>query len=264
MAEDDFSALSEMVYSGRGITVGMTPSKLPFIGYSLTGRSPSSQARRLVRGLETGVIRTDVTDLEQLAKGNPALLLYPAIVPVNQKTLVASNGAQTKLLFSEALNYPSRTAFRLINDTLTTDSFFEFDAENDLWVDITNYEPDSPNNTPRISACIRGTEAAMHIVWNENDSRHKNIFRINNLIPGQGKLITTYSGGNENPLVHFKGNPLDVQIGSESARDIAESIYETIQGGQNPGDNYAVASAVTLIGSNGFEHAIINRSERGE
>ena len=122
MAEDDFRALEEMIYSGRGITVGQTPSGNSFIGYSLTGRSPFSQARELISCEGTGVIRTraitelgrlksmfnieDEAQLKELQKklqeGSPALTIYPAIVPVGRDTLVASNGGQTKLLYSQA------------------------------------------------------------------------------------------------------------------------------------------------------------------
>ena len=64
---DDFSKLKEMKYSGRGITIGMTSEGNPFVGYTLTGRSPSSQARKLVYDKSLSTIRTDVTDQEQLS-----------------------------------------------------------------------------------------------------------------------------------------------------------------------------------------------------
>jgi IMP cyclohydrolase len=44
---DDFSKLKAMKYSGRGITIGMTTEGNSFIGYTLTGRSSSSQARKI-------------------------------------------------------------------------------------------------------------------------------------------------------------------------------------------------------------------------
>ena len=95
MVGDDFSALKEMTYSGRAITIGMTLDENPFVGYTLTGRHPSSQARRLV--YENDSIRIDVTDTEQLEKGNPSLLVYPAMVHVGNR-IVASNGVHTNLI----------------------------------------------------------------------------------------------------------------------------------------------------------------------
>ena len=100
---DDFSKLKAMKYSGRGITIGMTLEGSPFVGYTLTGRSPSSQARKLVYDESLSTIMTDVTDPEQLKKGNPALLIYPAIVAVEKRRIIASNGVQTKLLANSAI-----------------------------------------------------------------------------------------------------------------------------------------------------------------
>ncbi len=271
--KDDFSALENMVYSGRGIIVGMTPNGNPFVGYSLTGRSSSSQARKLVEGdkkgkIKTGTIRTDVTDKEQLEKGSPALLLYPAIVPVlaENNSIIASNGAQTKLIYSELMRHDGadQKPSSVIRHAFDR-SFFEYDQHEDRWIDITTYEPDAPNNTPRISSCVINNIVAMNIV-KKGDLGQSEIEYINLLKPGKGKLITTYKGGNEEPLLPFEGEPLDVRIESEFPEEIVENIYEAIKGGQDPGDNYRVAAAVVLCNRRTelFESKRINRSERGE
>jgi len=95
---DDFSALRNMKYSGRGIMIGLTLDEKPFIGYSLTGRSPPSQARKLEYDPNQKIISTQVTDKEQLAKGNAALLIYQAVAFVGNGLMIASNGRQTRLL----------------------------------------------------------------------------------------------------------------------------------------------------------------------
>lgn len=265
--KDDFSALENMVYSGRGIVVGMTPNGNPFVGYSLTGRSPSSQARRLVEGKKTGTISTDVTDKEQLKKGSPALLLYPAIVPIpERKAIIASNGAQSKLIYSQVRKYnPGRNPDWILRNAYYLLKFFEHDQHEDRWIDITTYEPDEPNNTPRISACQYGSLGAMSIIRCMDGKRDGNIFLIK-LKPGIGELITTYKGGNEKPLLPFEGKPLEAKVESEFPEEIVESIYEAIKGGQNPGDNYRVAAAAVLYNKRTelFESRIINRSERGD
>ncbi len=262
MAKDNFSVLNKMIYSGRGITVGKTPSGTSFIGYSLTGRSSSSQARGLVGGLNTRVIRTDVTDPEQLRKGSPALLLYPAIMPVGDNTLVASNGAQTKLLYNQAKQSRLLLPESLIKRSFR-EPFFEYDEKEDRLIDITTYEPDAPNNTPRISAHVKENIAIMNIIWEDKGKKKYETFS-RDLFPGKGKLITTYSGGNEKPLAPFQGNPLDVEIGSETAQGIVENIYEAMHGGQTPDDNYRVAAAVAMLKPGGLETAIINRVGRGD
>jgi len=267
MTNNDFSALEQMTYSGRGITVGMTPSGAPFIGYSLTGRSPPSQARELVYDEKNQVVRTSVTDPEQLADGSPALLLYPAIAN-SSKGMVVSNGAQTKLIYSEAIRIVGKTTEEVLGRALGArafgpyESFWEYDAKEG-WIDITSYEPDAPNFTPRISAYQRGSNAAMYIVRKTEDGGLFSIgFKIS-LIPKEGKLITTYKGGNEKPLLPFDSNPLDVAITSESPEEIVDSLYDAIKGGQNPEDNYRVASAVMMLKDGKPEVAIRNRNELG-
>jgi hypothetical protein len=128
---------------------------------------------------------------------------------------------------------------------------------------LTTYEPDAPNNTLRISACVVGSHGAMHIVrCNEKGEKEQENHRFY-LRPRVGKMITTYLGGNERPLKPFTGRPFDVEISSERAEDIAESLYAAIRG-SNPECNYRVAAAVMVINKGDFETKIINRSDRGE
>jgi len=263
--KDNFSALEKMTYSGRGIVIGVTTSGNSFIGYSLTGRSPLSQARILVQEGRTKTIRTDVTDRKKLEEGNPALLLYPAIVPF-EETLIAGNGAHIKLIYSAVINSLKKLGCidpTYVLETAFKEPFFEYDKKDDRWIDLTTYEPDTPNNTPRISACVVGFHGAMHIVRrNEKGEREQESHRFY-LRLGVGKMITTYSGGNETPLKPFTGRPLDVEISSESAEDIAESLYAAIRG-SSPEHNYRVAVAVMMVNKGNFETKIINRSDRGE
>ena len=266
---DDFSALEKMIYSGRGISVGMTLKGDEFVGYSLTGRSQSSQARKLVQGEKTKTIRTNITDRKQLEEGSPALLLYPAIV-LYENAIIASNGAQTKLIYSAlkreqpdpVLDSPALSPFGILNEAFK-DPFWEYDEKDDKLIDITTYEPDAPNNTPRISACVSNGRAAIGIVICRNGKAERTIWDIE-LEPGKGKLITTYKGGNEKPLLPFTGEPLDVIIISATSAAIAESIYNAIYGGARPGENYRVSAAVMLRKPSGNIYStIINRSERG-
>ena len=100
--ENDLSALERMAYSGRGITIGMTPLHEVFLGYTVTGRSEDSRAREL-RLENSGVASV------QLKPGAPtsnqALLEYPAIVPLNN-SILASNGLHTQLLYTALMENP--------------------------------------------------------------------------------------------------------------------------------------------------------------
>ncbi|MBW3018076.1 IMP cyclohydrolase, partial [Candidatus Woesearchaeota archaeon] len=91
--------LAKMEYPGRFIILGQDVSgEQGVVVYGVTGRSVSSQARKFVFNEEHEVLRTDVTDKEQLEKGSPALLIYPAIARKGS-FVVVSNGAQTSLLY---------------------------------------------------------------------------------------------------------------------------------------------------------------------
>lgn len=266
--KNDFSALQNMIYSGRGITIGITPNASPFIGYTLTGRSPPSQARKLVKEEKTNTIRTDVIDKEQLEKGNPALLLYPALT-FHKNALIASNGAQTQLLYS-ALQNPcvsDKTNVGRVIDYAFDQPIFLYDYKDDTYIDITTFEPDAPNNTPRISALLRDNIGAFHLVNFCKGFKENKFDKITevNLIPGKGKLMTTYSGGNETPLAPFDDDPLDVIIRSETANEIVEDLYNAI-GRPNPNDDnkvYRVSAAVMMLKGGKLEVAIRNRSEIG-
>ncbi|MEM3383638.1 MAG: IMP cyclohydrolase [Nitrososphaerales archaeon] len=256
--KDDFSALKNMLYIGRGIIIGMNPSGKPFIGYSLTGRSPSSRARILVQEKRTKIIRTEVIDRKSLEEGSPALLLYPAIIPFKE-AMIAGNGAHTKLIYSSLIN-SLKNSNRINPVSILKNAFekpfFEYDEKEDRWIDLTTYEPD-PQNTPRISACLANDHGAMQIVrCNEKGEKEQEIHEFD-LKPGFCKIITTYLGMSEKILKPFNGELLNAKISSERVEDIAESLYASIRGKSE--QDYRVAVAVMMID---LEAKIINRIER--
>ena len=283
--KDDLSALSAMKYSGRGIIIGVTPLDEIFIGYSLTGRSPSSQARRLVLDGQNQAIftepLTDDTTLrgmfkiaddaalaklkQDISKGSPALIYYPAIIAVDD-FLVASNGVQTDLFYSAARKNPKLDSSEVL-DNASFPEQWRYDPQGKRFINITSYEPDAPNNTARICGCIKndGSEEANFLIIRYLNSGEGILERGSALNSGEGSLITTYKGGNESPLLPTDGNLLEVKIDSLTAADIAESIYQSQIGGSKPGDNFRVAAAVMLRKKEGtLETKIINRADRGE
>jgi len=272
--KDDFSELESMIYSGRGITMGMTTDGKPFVGYSLTGRSPSSQARKLVYDGTLKNIKIAVTDDKILSAGNPELLVYKAIqfIDDDRTKIVVSNGKQTDILERFAyLDEPLNAMHLLIR--AHESKVIQHDAVNQQDIDLTSYEPDKPNFTPRISGCIdtkytksgfNNQLGAFYIVRKQPDSDLQDPgIHTFMLIPGQGHTVTTYKGNNENPLLPFQNkNPLFAEIRSSTAQDICESIYEAI--GPKGDNNYRVAAAVMLLnGKNNLDVAIINRFDRG-
>ncbi|MEK6945652.1 MAG: IMP cyclohydrolase [Nanoarchaeota archaeon] len=258
--KDDFSALERMTYSGRGIVMGMTPNHNTFVGYTLTGRSASSQARKLVYDEKNSVVRTEVTDKEQLEKGSPALLLYPAIVFTNDK-IAASNGAQTNLMYTKLIvkqkDYEFNPGHAL--GKIFSQSSFVYDSKLG-WIDLARHEPDSPNFTPRISAYYEKDGGWAYHKASKGLGGSYTHFGID-VSPGKSKLITTYKGGNENPLLPSGRDLLNVGISSETAKEIADSLYKAISHGATPQENYAVSAAVVLLNGEKPEVVIRNRFE---
>ena len=257
--------LKNMTYSGRGIIIGMNSEGDSFIGYSLTGRSPSSQARRLVDGPNTGVIRTDVTDKTQLEKGNPALLLYTAIdyfqirsFPRNVSAIMASNGAQTKLLYNAAAEQITNPMPAHLLTRALSRPFWELDPNNDTRIDLTSFEPD-PSHTPRISAMVIGPYAGMHIVRRREGGGKESLFFNRSLEKKKGYLLTTYSGGNEDPLKPFEGEPIPIDIPWDNIIEITQAIFNSIQHGAKPDENFAVSSAAMINTPGDLESHIINK-----
>ena len=258
------SELEKMIYAGRGIVAGVTLDGKPFVTYFVTGRSPSSQARKFVQSEKTKVIRTAVTNEEELKTGSPALLLYPAMAYVPEAdTIVASNGAQTKLIYSAV---KESKGSHLVHGFFTQAfklPLYEYDQKDDRWIDITTYEPDAPNNTPRITAALTCPSGiGMTSVWCEEGYPRGQIY-YKGTERGKGNLLTTYKGGNENPLLPLVDGPKEVEIPYETISDLTENIYNATKGGV-PGKDFRVCAATMAKNDGGIETYIINRSDRGE
>ena len=237
-------SLSAKEYPGRVIIIGRDKSgKNEVVIYAITGRSPSSQARKLE--LEDDAIWTKPTDDETLKKENTDLLVYPAIL--FSRGIAVSNGKQTmdiKACFGQGQNPEEVLALALHK-----------------W----DYEPDSPIFTPRISGCVLPQEkAALSIIKRAPDgSSMRSIYEIL-LIAGMGKMITTYRGENKDPLPAFTGEPIDIEIKEERADDMAEAVYDALGPGAGKRD-YRVSVACVFssnVSSDKYEIYIINKYER--
>lgn len=236
--------MSTKEYPGRVIIIGRDGSgKNEIAIYAITGRSPSSQARKLEH--EDDSIWAKPTDEETLKKGNIDLLVYPAIL--FSKGIAVSNGKQTtdiKACFGRSQN-PAEVLKTALHK----------------W----DYEPDSPIFTPRISGCVLPQEnAALSIIKRAPDgSSMRNIFRIP-LIAGKGKMITTYGGEDKDPLSAFRGEPVDIEIKEETADDMAKAVYDVLEPEAGKKD-YRVSVACVFssnLSLDEYEIYIINKYER--
>ena len=236
--------LARLEYPGRLIAMGLASAGArTVIVYAITGRSPSSQARKLV--LRNRGIWVQPTDEDVLKKGNVDLLVYPALL-FGQAGVAVSNGKQTAD----------------IRDGLTSGAGPVSVLSKALaaW----DFEPDAPIFTPRISGCfVRGSAGLSLIRRGESGETLRSYFEVP-LREGEGRLVSTYEGPNRDPLPSFTGEPHRIELHGGSARETAETIYREL-GPVHPEKDFRVAVAcvsVSLSRPDDFDVHIINRHER--
>ena len=236
--------LARLEYPGRLIAMGLASAGArTVIVYAITGRSPSSQARKLV--LRNRGIWVQPTDEDVLKKGNVDLLVYPALL-FGQAGVAVSNGKQTAD----------------IRDGLTSGAGPVSVLSKALaaW----DFEPDAPIFTPRISGCfVRGSAGLSLIRRGESGETLRSYFEVP-LREGEGRLVSTYEGPNRDPLPSFTGEPHRIELHGGSARETAETIYREL-GPVHPEKDFRVAVAcvsASLSRPDDFDVHIINRHER--
>jgi len=235
--------LSAMDYPGRVIIIGLdSAGESVIVVYAITGRSVSSQARQIV--VENNHLLVIPTDDAAVKEGNPELLIYPAISI--SRGIVVSNGKQTNAILAGL--HKQRIPADVLSSSLSN------------W----EYEPDSPTFTPRISGCVLSpVEAALGIVRRAEDGSSSREYFPFPLRPGTGKLITTYSGKNIDPLPSFIGPPAECVLDWATAEDTAEAVYAALAG-KDRGDFRVAVACVFASDLEKDNHTlfIINRHER--
>ena len=236
--------LSGLEYPGRFIIGGQSrDSDDVFLAYGITGRSPASQARRMVKR-EKG-IWVEPTDPQLIVMGNPDLLIYPAIL-FSQRGLAASNGKQT-LDVLRAMDTAKEPVLALVH------------ALKD-W----KYEPDEPIYTPRISlAFAGGFNLGLSLIKRGEFGQVLREFFELPLVPGKGWLIMTYMGINTDPVPSFFGEPASLEIPDGGADELVSSIYESLKPETGKKDlRVSVAGLTASAGSLELQQVkIINRED---
>jgi IMP cyclohydrolase len=236
--------VAKLEYLGRLIVIGAPESGAKAaIVYAITGRSPSSQARRLVR--RDGGVWVEPTDEETLKKGNVDLLVYPAVLFAPAGVAV-SNGKQTADIRGRLLAGADPVA--ALSGALAG------------W----DYEPDAPIFTPRISGCLVGPEAALSVVRRGPAGETLRSYFEVPPRAGEGRLVSTYEGPNVEPLPVFCGEPRSVGMPGSTAAETVEAFYREL--GPDPGGrDFRVAVACVFLDPHAPDRAdirVINRSER--
>ena len=237
--------LTEKEYPGRVIIIGAEKTgEKAVVLYAITGRSPSSQARKIE--FSGNEFRVKPTDEAILKTGHIDLLIYTAIHV--SEGIVVSNGKQTDDI--QAAAQGASNAVQVLKSSQA------------VW----EYEPDAPTFTPRISGCILPSKnAALSILKRAEDGGVQRDYFDIPLLPGQGKMISTYSGKNKDPLPSFTGFPEDVYLEEASAEDMAAAAYKAM--GPNTASQGDFRVSVVCVYSDLLDFtnttfSVLNRIER--
>ena len=198
MAIYEKKSLNELLvwntYPGRGIIVGMTPDGDHAVAaYFIMGRSANSRNRIFVK--KDGAVFTEAFDPSKLE--DPSLIICAALRQC-KNPLIVTNGDQTDTIrdgFLEGKSFEEALSYR-------------------------QFEPDSPNFTPRISAVLnfepRHFNYEMSILKSvdEHGSACARYHFCYPGIPGLGHFLHTYVCDG-NPLPSFQGEPERVEIDND-------------------------------------------------
>ena len=199
--------LENNTYPGRGIVVGKSADgKRSMIAYFIMGRSENSRNRVFERF--DGGMRTKAFDESKLS--DPSLIIYnPYLSAKGGKIDIITNGDQTN------------TVYDFINDG----GSFE-DA-----LMTREFEPDSPNFTPRISGILYyGDEFTYKLsILKSSNGRPEACNRyFYNYVPecGIGHFIHTYKCDG-NPIPSFYGEPEEVAL-PNTADELASLVWSNL------------------------------------
>jgi len=228
--------LNGNTYPGRGIVLGTTPDgKKAVSAYFIMGRSANSRNRVFVK--KNDEIFTEPFDASKVE--DPSLIIYAAVRQY-ENMLIVTNGNQT--------------------DTI-------YDGVKEGWsfsyaLNQREFEPDSPNWTPRISGMITFHDNKPFTykmsILKSIDAEGSDCARYTFYYPqkaGLGHFIHTYVCDG-NPIPTFQGEPERVAI----LNDIDE-FTNNIWNGLDENNKISLYVRYTDVATGEYEDRIINKNK---
>ena len=227
--------LSSNTYPGRGIVIGKSEDgKKAVFAYFIMGRSENSRNRVFTE--KDGAVFTEPHDYAKVS--DPSLIIYAAIRKIGNK-LIVTNGDQTDTIYDFlAKGEDMRAALR-----------------------TREFEPDSPNFTPRISGVIDFCDGDftydMSILKSADaeGTACNRFFYEYSAISGLGHFIHTYVTDG-NPIPTFQGEPERVRIPSDIDA-FTKSIWENL----NENNKISLYVSYTDLASGKSETRLINKNK---
>lgn len=227
--------LSTNTYPGRGIVIGKSEDgKSAVFAYFIMGRSENSRNRVFTE--KDGAVYTEPHDYAKVS--DPSLIIYAAIRKIGNK-LIVTNGDQTDTIYDFlAKGEDMRAALR-----------------------TREFEPDSPNFTPRISGVIDFKDGDftydMSILKSADaeGTACNRFFYEYSAIAGLGHFIHTYVTDG-NPIPTFQGEPERVKI-PNSIDEFTDSIWANL----NPDNKISLYVRYINLESGAEESRMINKNK---
>ena len=200
--------LSENSYPGRGIIIGKSADgKSAMIAYFIMGRSVNSR-NRVFESFEGGM-RTKAFDESKLS--DPSLIIYNPYLSLPCVDII-TNGDQTNTIYDFVMQG------KTFEDALMTREF----------------EPDSPNFTPRISGICNYCDECKDFTYKLSilksaNGRPESCSRFfYNYVPekGIGHFIHTYKCDGD-PIPSFYGEPEEVKLPA-TAQELADLVWKNL------------------------------------
>lgn len=244
--QGNLALLGDNPYPGRFIGLGLSESGEHDVQvYAVMGRSDPSRNRTLefepdpVSG--NTLVRTDIFDQKQLKKGDDlSLIVYNAMRqsnngPNGEDIHVVSNGHQTNVViddFAVAAVPPQSDYYQEIRPifahALTSGTFKPKESN------VTAFEPDGPNFTPRITAYTAllrtgmteyGWAITRRDPFTGTPVQTFGGATLDQLPEGSALAFHTYDGDG-NPLPSFTGYPYPISLNGNTPTETAEALWE--------------------------------------
>lgn len=221
-------------YVGRGIVTGTSANgKYAVNAYFIMGRSANSRNR--VFAVRDGSVFTEPFDASKVE--DPSLIIYAAVREYENK-LIVTNGDQTDTVCEGLKNGVSfKTA-----------------------LETREFEPDSPNFTPRISSISVFENASFKYemsILKSIDEKGSDCARYTfsyNAKPGLGHFIHTYVTDG-NPIPTFQGEPERVEI-PDSIKDFTRELWDNL----NDDNKISLYVRYTDLQSGEISEELINKN----
>ena len=207
--------LNSLAYHGRGIIIGKSADgKKAVTAYFIMGRSENSRNRVFIeQGDEIIIHPFDASKVE-----DPSLIIY-APVRVIGNNLIVTNGDQTD------------TIYDFVKDGKTFEQALE----------TREFEPDSPNFTPRISGMMTFADGNFTFSYPA--------------LNGLGHFIHTYNHDG-NPIPTFTGEPERVEI-----PDDIDAFTENIWANLNEQNKISLYVRYVDLATGEYEARMINKNK---